>query len=87
MSGDGLLKLFRATGNRAYLELIRDIAHAPPQCLSREDRPMPAVRKGKPPKNLPLGWNALLNRPTIVLAPGETKTFVFTGDETPREIR
>jgi hypothetical protein len=183
MSGDCLLKLFRATGNSAYLDLLRDIAHAPAQCLSREDRPVPLVQNGQLMGNLPsgwmnwsvqmgdrfvadegefyygwsyctisqmliwcevpglyiqpdagiacaldhikakvvarnggelkvelsnptkfaarvrvvaetsadalapLGWNALLNRPVIALAPGETKTFAFRGARAPEEVR
>ena len=185
MSGDCLLKLFRATENRAYLELIRDIAHELPQCLSREDRPLPLVIHGRPPYNSapgsmhervqmgdwqagfidvgevncegywceinglltwcevpglyvqpdtgivcaldninarvmdrsgsvlkvkllnptkftarvrvlsessvdarrPLEWNSLLNRPVVVLTPGETKTYAFEGTNVPTEIR
>lgn len=40
LSGDTLFKLYRATGNRLYLELIQEIAHNLPQYLSREDRPL-----------------------------------------------
>jgi hypothetical protein len=40
LSGDSLLKLFRATGDRVFIELLRDIAHMVPQCISRPDRPM-----------------------------------------------
>jgi len=39
-SGDSLFKLFRATGNAAYAELIRQIAHNITQYLSRADRPI-----------------------------------------------
>ncbi len=46
MSGDSLLKLFRHTGKLKYLELIRDIAHAIPQHLSRADRPIPNLEPG-----------------------------------------
>jgi hypothetical protein len=35
-----LFKLFRATGNLYFLELIRETAHNLPQYLSREDRPI-----------------------------------------------
>jgi hypothetical protein len=185
MSGDCLFKLFRATGNRHYLELIRDIAHELPQCLSREDRPMPLVIHGMPPyisapgsmhervqmgdwqagfidvgevncdsyfceinglltwcevpglyvqpdtgivcaldninarvmdrsgsvlkvklsnptkftarvrvlsessadARRPLEWNSLLNKPVIVLTPGETKMYAFEGGNVPTEIR
>jgi len=40
LSGDCLFKLFRATGDPFYLQLIRDIAHNSTQYLSREDRPV-----------------------------------------------
>ena len=52
LSGDSLLKLYRATGKRRYLELVRDIAHALPQYLSRADRPIAAC-DGRP---MPPGW-------------------------------
>jgi hypothetical protein len=38
LSGDSLLKLWRATGNSLYLDLLQEIAHNLPQYLSREDR-------------------------------------------------
>lgn len=40
LSGDALFRLYRATGNRFYLELIQEIAHSLPQYLSRSDRPI-----------------------------------------------
>lgn len=40
LSGDSLFKLWRATGERIYLDLIREIAHNLPQYLSRADRPV-----------------------------------------------
>ncbi|RED56779.1 hypothetical protein [Cohnella lupini] len=40
LSGDSLFKLYRATGDEFYLELIREIAHNLPQYLSRDDRPI-----------------------------------------------
>lgn len=40
LSGDSLLKLFRATGDPAWLELLRDIARTLPQYMSRADRPI-----------------------------------------------
>lgn len=40
LSGDSLLKLYRATGKTSYLDLLRGIAHNLPQYLSREDRPL-----------------------------------------------
>ena len=39
-SGVSLFKLYRATGNRIYLQLIQEIAHNLPQFISREDRPL-----------------------------------------------
>lgn len=39
-SGVSLFRLFRATGDRRYLELFRDLAHGVPQYLSRADRPV-----------------------------------------------
>jgi hypothetical protein len=46
-SGLALLKLFRATGNPLFLELLGEVAHNLPQYLSRADRPV-----GK----MPPGW-------------------------------
>ncbi|UVI28791.1 hypothetical protein [Paenibacillus spongiae] len=39
-SGVSLFKLYRATANEFYLELLQDIAHNLPQYMSREDRPL-----------------------------------------------
>jgi len=39
-SGASLFKLYRATGNTFYLELLQEIAHNLPQYMSREDRPL-----------------------------------------------
>ncbi len=52
LSGVGLLKLYRATGKRRYLDLLLDIARALPQCVSRADRPIMS-REGPA---LPEGW-------------------------------
>jgi len=46
-SGDSLFKLFRATGDRRYLELLQEMAHNMPQYLSREDRSV---------GGMPAGW-------------------------------
>lgn len=46
-SGDSLFKLFRYTGNIAFLNLIRETAHNITQYISRDDRPL-----GK----MPSGW-------------------------------
>lgn len=39
MSGKGLLKLYRLTGDAAYLELLKDVASYIPQSVSRADDP------------------------------------------------
>jgi hypothetical protein len=46
LSGDCLFKLYRATGNQLYLELIQDIAHNIMQYISREDRPIRDLHNG-----------------------------------------
>ena len=46
-SGDALLKLYRATGKRAYAELLRDLVHASPEYMSRSDRPIQGISAGK----------------------------------------
>jgi len=57
LSGQGLLRVFRATGDERILDLLRDIAHALPQFLSREDRPIPArITWAHPVAELPSGW-------------------------------
>ena len=56
LSGNSLLKLYRHTGERRYIDLLADIAHAIPQFLSREDRPIPDVRAGSPIPRMPPGW-------------------------------
>ena len=45
-SGDCLFKLYRATGNEYYLELIRDIAHNIMQYISRDDRQIANQKPG-----------------------------------------
>ncbi len=40
LSGNSLLKLFRATGKKEYLELMSEIGSFTVQCMSREDRPV-----------------------------------------------
>jgi hypothetical protein len=40
LSGDSLFKLFRATGNPFYMDLLNDIARGLPQYLSTEARPV-----------------------------------------------
>jgi hypothetical protein len=46
LSGDSLFKLYRATGNLLYLDLITDIAHGIPQYVSRPDRPVGQMPSG-----------------------------------------
>ncbi|WP_158798276.1 hypothetical protein [Pedobacter sp. L105] len=45
-SGVALLKLYRATGNPFYLELLKDIAHTIPQYMSTPDRPIANLGNG-----------------------------------------
>ena len=56
LSGASLLKLWRATDNAVWLDLIRDIARCLPQYVSRADRPIPDTRPGKRWAVLPPGW-------------------------------
>ena len=54
LSGDSLLRLYRITKNDAYLELLKDIAHCLPQCVSTEEKPV--YSWDVPPKKLPAGF-------------------------------
>lgn len=57
LSGQGILRTFRAAGDPRLLDLLRDIAHALPQYVSRADRPIPArLTWGHPLTQLPPGW-------------------------------
>ncbi|MBP1965358.1 hypothetical protein [Paenibacillus aceris] len=57
LSGLSLLKLYRATSNEFYLELLREIAHNIPQYVSREDRPLRISWDSDPSSNYsPPGW-------------------------------
>jgi hypothetical protein len=56
LSGLSLLKLFRATGDARYLKLIQEIAHAIPQYMSREDRPITDRRPNQRWPVMPPGW-------------------------------
>jgi hypothetical protein len=57
LSGDSLLKLFRATGDRRVLDLLREIAHTIPQYLSRADRPIADIRTREMKwRTMPEGW-------------------------------
>ncbi len=46
LSGDSLFKLYRATGNLIYLELIQEISHNLTQYLSRSDRHISNLKPG-----------------------------------------
>jgi len=58
LSGQSLLRVFRATGKVAYLQLLKEIAHSIPQYMGREDKRIPTRlawgRSGV--KELPTGW-------------------------------
>ncbi|GGG85666.1 hypothetical protein [Paenibacillus radicis (ex Gao et al. 2016)] len=54
LSGNSLLKLFRATGDMLWLELLRDIARTIPQYMSRNDRPI--MSWDEPGSHLPAGF-------------------------------
>ncbi len=56
LSGASLLKLWRATGEAVWLDLIRDIARCLPQYVSRADRPIPDTRTPKRWKVMRPGW-------------------------------
>jgi len=45
-SGVSLLKLYRATGDKFYLNLLRDIAHVIPQYLSTSNHPVSNLENG-----------------------------------------
>lgn len=49
-SGDAIYKLYKYTGNEAYLNLLRDIVSFLPQCVSTEERPI--YSWDQPPKKL-----------------------------------
>ncbi len=56
LSGASLLKLWRATGDDTWIDLLRDIARCLPQYVSRADRPICDIRRGKRWKVMPPGW-------------------------------
>jgi len=57
LSGEGLLRAFRASGDVRLLDLLREIAHAIPQYLSTRERPIPTrIDWGNPYPELPEGW-------------------------------
>ncbi|MBC7958717.1 MAG: hypothetical protein H7X94_02520 [Vallitaleaceae bacterium] len=63
LSGDALFKLYRATQDVKYLELIKEIAHNLTQYLSRSDRPItakvgywPGKKSDSDSTYMPSGW-------------------------------
>ena len=53
LSGDSIYKIYKNTGDKRVLELIKDIARAIPQCVSTEERPF--YSWDEPPKRLSPG--------------------------------
>ena len=53
-SGDAIYKLYKYTGEKPYLELLRDIVMFIPQCVSTEDRPI--YSHDDPPQRLKPGY-------------------------------
>ena len=53
-SGDAIYKIYKYTGNEAYLELLRDIVFCIPQCVSTEKRPL--FSWDREPRRMPVGW-------------------------------
>jgi hypothetical protein len=53
LSGASLFRLFRATGDRRYLQMCRETAHNITQYLSRDDRP---IHTWWEDRTLPSGW-------------------------------
>ncbi|HWD37648.1 MAG TPA: hypothetical protein VG944_02285 [Fimbriimonas sp.] len=46
LSGSSLFRLFRATGERRYLEILSEIAHSIPQFVSRAEQPIYGMGEG-----------------------------------------
>lgn len=55
-SGDALFKLYRATGDRRYLELLREIYRVQSRWVSLSDRPLTGRYKGAKNVQIPAGW-------------------------------
>lgn len=53
-SGDAIYRLYKYTGNKEYLELLRDIVFFIPQCVSTEERPI--FSWDEEPSRLLPGW-------------------------------
>jgi hypothetical protein len=58
LSGQGILRLFRATGDVRFLHLLQEIAHSIPQYMGRKDKTIPTrLGWGRPGvETLPEGW-------------------------------
>lgn len=58
LSGQGILRLFRVTGNIRFLHLLQEIAHTIPQYMGRKDKMIPTrLAWGRPGvETLPEGW-------------------------------
>ena len=68
-SGSALLRLYRATKNEKYLEILKSTAFNLPQYMSHKDRPI---------KGMPAGWiNERVN--TSSWSPGERIGEIFNG--------
>ncbi|PQV51510.1 hypothetical protein CLV33_101434 [Jejuia pallidilutea] len=55
-SGDFLLKLYRATGDEIYINLLKDITHALPQYMSTKERPIYSRKLNEAEVKLPEGY-------------------------------
>ncbi|MEX0331419.1 MAG: hypothetical protein AB3N64_08360 [Puniceicoccaceae bacterium] len=58
LSGQSILRVYRATGKAAYLKLLKEIAHTIPQYMGRDDKRIPTRMKwGREGlTELPPGW-------------------------------
>jgi hypothetical protein len=57
LSGQGLLRLYRKTGDRRFLDFLRETCHTIPQYMGRSDKRIPcAFSGGNPYDHQPEGW-------------------------------
>jgi hypothetical protein len=57
LSGQGLLRLYRKTNDRRYLDFLRETCHTIPQYMGRKDKRIPcAFSGGNPHDHQPEGW-------------------------------
>jgi hypothetical protein len=57
LSGQGLLRLYRKTGDRRFLDFLRETCHTIPQYMGRKDKRIPcAFSNGNPYDHQPEGW-------------------------------